>query len=243
MPRDEPDSDTGERDVPSAKNFLRYEPITRTIVVPLSYKALNRRGRAIARIMASHDWHNTEIAHVFGVSDRTIRRVLLSLGEDKAVNDYDYAGVDFLRAYPPQGRYKLIVSSTKRRDRSTAEAVSSSGETSFMRAKRPRLLDPKPIRGTSPSSELAHFLADSLALSEVLDLSPTKLSTLANRGFTPDSLRAMADWPERELRHALRQLLPPEHAPQEQGSWDWFETSVLEVRLRRLRARVVQAKK
>ncbi|KAF7300340.1 hypothetical protein HMN09_00917300 [Mycena chlorophos] len=243
MPCDEPESDTGERDIPTAKHFLSYRPLTPRIVVPPSKKCLNRRGRAIARIMSSHDWKTQEIAYIFGVSDHTIRRMLVPK-QDRVENDYDYADGEFRKMFPPMGTYKRVGSERAARSRggsSTADprpmhkksrlTISDDESPSLQRG----YVDHRPRPMFSDSLPLAEFLDKILGLGDLLELTtPAKLARFEDVGLTVKTLRTMSNWPERQLVLALRRLLSNTNSAQP-SALDWFEISVLATYLSRIK--------
>nr|GAT52387.1 predicted protein [Mycena chlorophos] len=243
MPCDEPESDTGERDIPTAKHFLSYRPLTPRIVVPPSKKCLNRRGRAIARIMSSHDWKTQEIAYIFGVSDHTIRRMLVPK-QDRVENDYDYADGEFRKMFPPMGTYKRVGSERAARSRGGSSIADPrpvhkksrlkiSDDESMSLERRHFHHPPRP--SFSDSMPLAEFLDKILGLGDLLELTTSaKLARFAEVGLTVNILRTMANWPELQRALALRRLLG-----NTKSTWlpalDWFEISVLATYLRRIK--------
>ncbi|KAF7324137.1 hypothetical protein MKEN_00636300 [Mycena kentingensis (nom. inval.)] len=103
MPHDAYESDTGDRDIPDAVHFTSNTPIERKIVLP-GKKALNRRGRAICRIMWKHGWSALRIGRIFGVSCTTVDHALAEYRQyypnDEPENDYFYAGEEYQKAFP-----------------------------------------------------------------------------------------------------------------------------------------------
>ncbi|KAF7308074.1 hypothetical protein MKEN_01169700 [Mycena kentingensis (nom. inval.)] len=112
MPRDAYESDTSERDIPTCADILarrRVQPVV-GFHVGGGKKALNRRGRAVARILHTHGWDDEAIAGVFGIGKATIMRHCTGPRwkqvhpRDEEANDYDYAalgGEDFSVHFPP----------------------------------------------------------------------------------------------------------------------------------------------
>ncbi|KAJ7609959.1 hypothetical protein FB45DRAFT_1122670 [Roridomyces roridus] len=99
-------SDTGERDLPSVNHFQRGKPIVKTIQVPInsSSRALNRKGRAICRIVHAHGWGNSKICAIFGgESARAVAKALNNdyKPPDDTRLDYDLADPSFREAFPP----------------------------------------------------------------------------------------------------------------------------------------------
>ncbi|KAJ7108303.1 hypothetical protein C8R44DRAFT_744244 [Mycena epipterygia] len=98
------ESDTGERDNPTCANFERREPVKKLIVVGWGKKVLNRKGRAICRIVYAHKWSPAAIANIFGVSDTSVSRALENTRYNPPDNvQEDYAKVDpeFRVKFPP----------------------------------------------------------------------------------------------------------------------------------------------
>ncbi|KAJ7097362.1 hypothetical protein C8R44DRAFT_812149 [Mycena epipterygia] len=98
------ESDTGERDNPTCANFERREPVKKLIVVGGGKKVLNRKGRAICRIVYAHKWSAAAIANIFGISDTSVSRALENTRYNPRDNvQEDYAKVDpeFRTKFPP----------------------------------------------------------------------------------------------------------------------------------------------
>ncbi|KAJ7843714.1 hypothetical protein B0H13DRAFT_2097391 [Mycena leptocephala] len=99
------ESDTGARDNPTCANFEANEPVTQIFGFVPGKKALNRKGRAICRIMAAHDWPHKAIADIFRVSEQSVNRavqnVFYSPPRDRIEEDYDRAP-DFRGVHLPQ---------------------------------------------------------------------------------------------------------------------------------------------
>ncbi|KAJ7108265.1 hypothetical protein C8R44DRAFT_298693 [Mycena epipterygia] len=98
------ESDTGERDNPTCANFERREPVKKLIVVGGGKKVLNRKGRAICRIVYAHKWSAAAIANIFGVSESSVSRALENTRYSPPDNvQEDYAKVDpeFRVKFPP----------------------------------------------------------------------------------------------------------------------------------------------
>ncbi|KAJ6511501.1 hypothetical protein C8R47DRAFT_1095280 [Mycena vitilis] len=98
-------SDSGQPVVwiqnPSAHHFKEDIP-----VVPAdgTNGRLDRKGRAICRIMHPYLGNYTKIANIFGITHTRIRRAVLNdySPSDDVTEDYDYAGKDFKDEYPPR---------------------------------------------------------------------------------------------------------------------------------------------
>ncbi|KAJ7326200.1 hypothetical protein DFH08DRAFT_885047 [Mycena albidolilacea] len=96
-------SDLGEDAVwlrnPTARDFKDNRP-----VINESVGKLDRKGRAICRIVHRYFKNYTKIATIFGISrhDRVRRAVLNDCSSrDDVAEDYDYAGKEFKNEYPP----------------------------------------------------------------------------------------------------------------------------------------------
>ncbi|KAJ6535767.1 hypothetical protein B0H19DRAFT_434647 [Mycena capillaripes] len=101
------ESDTGERDIPTCANFEQNQPVQATIHVA---KSLNRKGRAICRIMASHGWTHKSIAYIFRVSYMSVQRAIENIKyspRDRVEEDYARVDSEFLEKYPPRHQYHL----------------------------------------------------------------------------------------------------------------------------------------
>ncbi|KAJ7128762.1 hypothetical protein C8R43DRAFT_1134343 [Mycena crocata] len=99
------ESDTGERDNPTCWHFKTNTPVERVIQVQLGYhtRLMNRKGRAICRIVHAHGWSTSRIAVIFGISANPIARALENSYQpsDNLAQDYDKAGPDFKVQFPP----------------------------------------------------------------------------------------------------------------------------------------------
>nr|GAT49360.1 predicted protein [Mycena chlorophos] len=104
------ESSTGLRDVPTYRDFLNNRPMKKTISISTCVRALNRQGRAIARIMYAHDanvWTCRAIARIFRVSEQTIARCILPAKYsvrypgDVVADDVRHAGSKFAKHFPP----------------------------------------------------------------------------------------------------------------------------------------------
>ncbi|KAJ7058353.1 hypothetical protein C8F01DRAFT_1303855 [Mycena amicta] len=116
--------DDSPRDTPTCDDFLSNTPMQQTMVVHRHHRALNRKGRAIARIVRAHGWCPLAIARIFRVSETTICRCVqpgqieLYYPEDLQGDDYEYAGGEFREQFPP----------VRRQDNSIVELESDSEE-------------------------------------------------------------------------------------------------------------------
>ncbi|KAF7324144.1 hypothetical protein MKEN_00637000 [Mycena kentingensis (nom. inval.)] len=106
MPHDayESESDLVERDIPTPQHFKNDTPVERTIFAHRT-RAVNRRGRAICRIMWNSGWDIKDIARIFGVSNVTIDKAVAERKQfyphDEPENDYTYAGDEWMEHFPP----------------------------------------------------------------------------------------------------------------------------------------------
>ncbi|KAJ7443214.1 hypothetical protein B0H11DRAFT_2093071 [Mycena galericulata] len=111
------ESDTGERDNPSCLHFKNRQPVEKTIEVGFRKKVLNRQGRAICRIVRSHNWSLVDIARIFGVSETSVARAVDNvrkscvLPRDRVSEDYARVDPEFAIHFPPipvtQSPYKM----------------------------------------------------------------------------------------------------------------------------------------
>ncbi|KAJ7064040.1 hypothetical protein C8F01DRAFT_1130153 [Mycena amicta] len=161
MPQDAYDSDTGERDTPNCNNFLTKTPVEKKIGVPYGggRKALNRKCRAIARIVYSHGWSHKAIGTIFGVNPRVIRRCVdegVRKGhhpKEEVENDYYYAGEEFREKFPP-----VVVGTGTRMQKKKKDDDSDDEPEGTTSAKRKRRATPtrrtvkKPRLSSSPLS-------------------------------------------------------------------------------------------
>ncbi|KAJ6480489.1 hypothetical protein C8R47DRAFT_1135977 [Mycena vitilis] len=123
-------SDTGERDVPTCAHFEANRPVEKLIDVPHAKKVLNRKGRAVCRIVASYGWSDKEIGRIFGVSYMTVFRAVHNTytHRDRIEDDYKWASPDFLEKYPPLSQDgPLPAPEIIRLDESDDEELDSSG--------------------------------------------------------------------------------------------------------------------
>ncbi|KAJ7820652.1 hypothetical protein B0H14DRAFT_2599834 [Mycena olivaceomarginata] len=100
------ESDTGERDVPTLADFEKNAPVTVALgsVKRGSGKVLNRKGRAIIRIMAKHGWSHKAIAYIFRISDSSVSRAVENIRynpRDNIDEDPERAGPNFCGVLPP----------------------------------------------------------------------------------------------------------------------------------------------
>ncbi|KAJ7065775.1 hypothetical protein C8F01DRAFT_752192 [Mycena amicta] len=268
MARDAYESDTGERDNPECHHFLTKTTVERRIALSGSAKRLNRRGRAIARIMYHRGWSFEAIGEIFGVAAKTIWRcVQVPPGTDEVENDYDYAGEEFREKFGPRvGREEQVKEESTDEERTSSKRKLESGAPSVNRrtVKKPRLSSsplssPEPEsqapkvplpqrakrstgkpRPTAPAASLSAFLKYTLALEDVVDLTtPAHLALFEARGFTVPHLQAMAQWTEGEVSEALRRLLS--NKVDDHIHLDVFEVVMLEVSMGRLRANAESA--
>lgn len=84
---------------PTARDFKDNRPVTNR-----SVGKLDRKGRAICRIVHRYLKNYTKIATIFGISHHArVRRAVLNdhSSRDDVAEDYDYAGKEFKNEYPP----------------------------------------------------------------------------------------------------------------------------------------------
>ncbi|KAJ7880914.1 hypothetical protein B0H13DRAFT_2541156 [Mycena leptocephala] len=99
------ESDTGPRDNPTCAHFLTNTPVTKTIQVHPGFhvRHLNRKGRAISRIVYSHGWSAARIAAIFGISPAPVGRAIANSYQpgDNIARDYEKVDADFKNHFPP----------------------------------------------------------------------------------------------------------------------------------------------
>ncbi|KAJ6527190.1 hypothetical protein B0H19DRAFT_1196664 [Mycena capillaripes] len=108
------ESDTGERDNPTCANFEANQPVQQVIGFFPGKKALNRKGRAICRIMAAHGWAHKDIATIFHISAWSVSRAITNVRytpRDRIEEDYARVDSEFLEKYPPIPQYNAPKSS------------------------------------------------------------------------------------------------------------------------------------
>ncbi|KAK6992950.1 hypothetical protein R3P38DRAFT_2568039 [Favolaschia claudopus] len=93
-------SDTGNRDTPTRQDFVNYTRVEEIHGKPRSKKAkvMNRRGRAICRIMTTHGWTHADIGYVFRISEASVKRAVDNRKynpRDRVEEDKERAGPDF----------------------------------------------------------------------------------------------------------------------------------------------------
>ncbi|KAJ7058390.1 hypothetical protein C8F01DRAFT_1148081 [Mycena amicta] len=108
------DRDKGDRDTPTCNDFLNNTPVKQTIVIPKNYSLLNRKGRAIARIVHAHGWSVVAIARIFRVPSYIITSCVRPapsrvtdvkrFRQDVPGDDYDYVDKEFKLHFPPMKR-------------------------------------------------------------------------------------------------------------------------------------------
>ncbi|KAK7045202.1 hypothetical protein R3P38DRAFT_3347372 [Favolaschia claudopus] len=95
------ESDSGERDIPTLQDFIQFRPVTQVVGRRRGYhgKALNRKGRAICRILCGEGgWSHSDLAFVFRISEASIKRAVENTFYDPAdhvEHDKSIAGPDF----------------------------------------------------------------------------------------------------------------------------------------------------
>ncbi|KAJ7505698.1 hypothetical protein B0H11DRAFT_1975712 [Mycena galericulata] len=114
------ESDTGERDIPTLQDIVSGTPVRRVFgVFRRPDRSLNRKGRAICRILFSHNWAQSRIAAIFGLSTTPILKALeniYSLPDDKS-EDYEWADRHDPKIrikFPPVGEYIHLLSGRNR---------------------------------------------------------------------------------------------------------------------------------
>ncbi|CAK5266312.1 unnamed protein product [Mycena citricolor] len=95
------ESPTGERIIPSLKNFENMEPVPN--LAHKGERAFNREGRAICRRLLDYEWSAADIALVFSASLNTIYRISsnsLSTPDDIRMDDSHIAERAFKMRFP-----------------------------------------------------------------------------------------------------------------------------------------------
>ncbi|KAJ7026577.1 hypothetical protein C8F04DRAFT_1399976 [Mycena alexandri] len=106
---------------PTARHFKDNLPLVNLLG---SNTKLDRKGRAICRIMHPYVQSYTKIARIFGINHPRVRNAVLNAygSPDNTTEDYDYAGKDFKDEYPPLSdkppKKTLDVRDTRKRGRS-----------------------------------------------------------------------------------------------------------------------------
>ncbi|KAJ7672928.1 hypothetical protein B0H17DRAFT_1083353 [Mycena rosella] len=100
------ESDTGPRDNPRCSNFENNEPVKNGFECTergSNIRALNRKGRAICRIVSAHGWTLSQIMHIFRVPEKPISKALKNLysPNDDTGKDYDFVDAEFRKKFPP----------------------------------------------------------------------------------------------------------------------------------------------
>ncbi|KAJ7728314.1 hypothetical protein B0H14DRAFT_3169392 [Mycena olivaceomarginata] len=113
------ESDTGPRDIPTLSNFETATPVTVVHGNPArggNRKVLNRRGRAICRVMAARGWSCKAIAYIFRISESSVSRAVENQfykpPRDRIEDDLERAGTEFrgeLPSPPPEARLKDLL--------------------------------------------------------------------------------------------------------------------------------------
>ncbi|KAF7300412.1 F-box domain-containing protein [Mycena chlorophos] len=254
MPADAYESDTDERPTPTYANFANNEPIAKVtrVLGGRHARALNRKGRAIARIAYTNGWTLAAISRVFNVGTPSITNcVHLHLQKhyhphDEPANDAYYAGDEFAGAFPePPKRGRKRKSAGVRVDESEfavkteSFSVSTSAARDTTEPQGPPSL-PVPSIPTATAlqvsvvpNDLDAFFQSIPALS-VVALTPDRSALFVARGFTAAYLRIMgAQWPPAEICDVVNRLLS--HPVDSHGCLDPFEMTLLKVGLETLR--------
>ncbi|KAJ7248160.1 hypothetical protein B0H12DRAFT_1124090 [Mycena haematopus] len=121
---------------PSARHFKDNLPVTVNGFESIS--RLDRKGRAICRIMHPYIENYSKIAAIFGITHSRVRRAVLNAfsPSDNVAEDYDFAGKDFKKEYPPLSANKQ---SADKRPRSP-----ELDDVPQKRAKRGQITHPEP---------------------------------------------------------------------------------------------------
>ncbi|KAJ7838831.1 hypothetical protein B0H13DRAFT_2056528 [Mycena leptocephala] len=96
-------SNTGPRDNPRCSNFEQNIPVRKVHNVNLGkLRHLNRKGRAICRIVHRHGWTFDKIGSIFRLPRGSIVRAVQNSYSppDNVINDYKYADQEFRAKFP-----------------------------------------------------------------------------------------------------------------------------------------------
>ncbi|KAJ7041436.1 hypothetical protein C8F04DRAFT_1177270 [Mycena alexandri] len=102
-PTDGYESDTGPRDIPTVANFEKKEPVKTVIGRPqLGHRVLNRKGRAMCRIVHAHGWEVPDLVRIFNVDRKAIKKAIDNkyLPPDDSSKDYDFVEEDIKQKFP-----------------------------------------------------------------------------------------------------------------------------------------------
>ncbi|KAJ6453886.1 hypothetical protein C8R47DRAFT_1228891 [Mycena vitilis] len=177
-------SDTGPQENPTALLYNR--------------RAINRKGRAICRIVHAHGWKIAHISKIFNVPRRRIDKAVKNtyFSPDDELKDYDCVGQEFQEKFPPIKIHK------KRRGRISGSADSKGLNTGKMKVTKTvpaAILGLKLARLPAPAT-IAAFL-EGAGLSKHLAL-------FEARGFKDVSiLGIIARFDDYTLRDTLRRFL------------------------------------
>ncbi|KAJ7203764.1 hypothetical protein GGX14DRAFT_461107, partial [Mycena pura] len=92
----------GRHKNPTCANFLNNVPVAAP-PGPHTRRALNRKGRAICRIVHAHGWKIAGIADIMRVHYSSVHRAVSNayVPRDNVSKDYSHVGIDFRKHFPP----------------------------------------------------------------------------------------------------------------------------------------------
>ncbi|KAJ7611349.1 hypothetical protein DFH06DRAFT_1244892 [Mycena polygramma] len=231
-------SDTGAKENPTVFNFEHKQPV-KASSRPVGYhhRVLNREGRAICRIVAAHGWIATDIAQIFSLPPRPIRKAIKNeyVPPDNVSKDHIVVTKELAGKFPKKSRDEgedserssssLVPVENQKGAKETEKTAEKTRHTGGRNQSRPEglrsskpsgsshALKPKssvPPARVQPRRERA-APADPLVsfLKNVMGLDMSKHSALfVARGFENVAvLRTIAELEEDTLRSTLRRVL------------------------------------
>ncbi|KAJ7779393.1 hypothetical protein DFH07DRAFT_507572 [Mycena maculata] len=125
------ESDTGPRDNPTCANFLKKQPVQKTIEVGAGKKVLNRTGRAICRILYAHSYSAAEIARIFDISSTSVSRAIENIRyipRDRVSEDYGRVDPEFAVHFPPVANLRSPDAADGRLDETKRQTIVPMGD-------------------------------------------------------------------------------------------------------------------
>ncbi|KAJ7822608.1 hypothetical protein B0H13DRAFT_2447608 [Mycena leptocephala] len=118
---------------PTCWNFQTETPIERltTEKKTRGKRAVNRKGRAICRIMQHYGFNDEMLARIFGESKVTIVKVLTNHYHDDLSEDYQAAGREFQVKFPPRALAEVQATSTSLTNTCPAPEIQYSDDDSW----------------------------------------------------------------------------------------------------------------
>ncbi|KAJ7607727.1 hypothetical protein FB45DRAFT_394033 [Roridomyces roridus] len=169
-----------------------------------NFKALNREGRAICRIVYAHDWTVMRIARIFGIPPKRVTKAIHNVYAPPDVVSEDYERVrdpEFARYFPP------VESKSESRPESPLTAMDDSDDSDYSEEGTRVRTVKKPSRNKyTPVGHNASALHSFLENILHVDFSQHH-ALLVERGFTMPRLKIIASWPESAIKEALQRTL------------------------------------